>query len=111
MWLHATADIQQQQDINRHALALKVSDLLLLSVYSQDEILDAETTDWMIFNIHHLCIYTPQGDITPKGYFGIIRCAIVQRGGCGQQAQRHAGEKSGYASHEQTSLRARRMHD
>ena len=39
VWLHATADIQQQDDVNRHLLALEIPDLLGLSIHSQDEIL------------------------------------------------------------------------
>ena len=47
MWLHATADIQQQDNINRYVLALEIPDLLRLSIHSQDEILDPETTNGM----------------------------------------------------------------
>jgi hypothetical protein len=62
--LHTTADIQQQDNVNRHPLTLKIPDLLLLSVYSQDEILNSEISNGMVFRIHYLSVYASHQDIT-----------------------------------------------
>ena len=72
VWLHATADIQQQDDVNRHLLALEIPDLLRLSIHSQDEILDSETANGMVSTIHYLGIDTSQRDIATKGNGRVI---------------------------------------
>jgi hypothetical protein len=72
VWLHTTADIQQQDDVNGHLLALEIPNLLRLSIHSQDEILDSQTADGMVFTIYYLGIDTSQGDITMKGNGRVI---------------------------------------
>jgi hypothetical protein len=87
VWPHATADIQQQDDVNRHLLALEIPDLLRLSIHSQDEILDPETANGMVSTIHYLGIDTPQRDIATKSngrISGLWGCD--GRGGGSQQA-------------------------
>src|SRR5437763_7674294 len=64
--VHAMADIQQQQDVDRHVLALEIPDLLRLSIHSKDKILGAETAHGMVSAIHYLGIDTSQGDIAAK---------------------------------------------
>ena len=87
VWLHATADIQQQGDINRHLLALEIPDLLRLSIHSQDEILDTETANGMTSTIHYLGVDTSQRDIATKGNGRLIslrgrdsRCVSSEKG-------------------------------
>jgi hypothetical protein len=72
VWPHATADIQQQDNVNRNVLALEIPDLLLLSIHSQDEILNFETANRMVSAIHYLGIDTSQRDIAAKGNGRVI---------------------------------------
>jgi hypothetical protein len=72
VWLHAMADIQLQDDVNRHLLALEIPNLLRLSIHSQDEILDSETANGMVSAIHYLGIDTPQRDFATKSNGRII---------------------------------------
>jgi hypothetical protein len=57
VWLHATADIQQQDDVNRHLLVLEIPDLLRLSIHSQDEILGSEIANGMVLTIYYLGVH------------------------------------------------------
>jgi hypothetical protein len=66
------ADIQLQDDVNRHLLALEIPNLLRLSIHSQDEILDSETANGMVSAIHYLGIDTPQRDFATKSNGRII---------------------------------------
>jgi hypothetical protein len=66
------ADIQQQDDVNRHLLALEIPDLLRLSVHSQDEIRDSETANATVSPIHYLGIDPSQRDIAAKGNRWVI---------------------------------------
>ncbi len=64
--LHAMADIQQQDDVNLHLLALEIPDLLLLSIHSQDEILVFETANGTACHVHYVRIDTSQRDVAAK---------------------------------------------
>jgi hypothetical protein len=65
--LHATADVQEQDDVNRHLLVLKIPDFLRLSIHAQDEILDSEAANGMVSTIHYVGIDASQRDIATKG--------------------------------------------
>ena len=85
MWLHAMADIQQQDDVNRHPLALEISDLLRLSIHSQNEILGSETANGMVSAIHYLGIDTSQRDITTKSNGRVIGWRVSDSRRLGRQ--------------------------
>ena len=87
VWLHATADIQQQDDVNRHLLALEIPDLLRLSIHTQDEILDSETANRMASTIHYLGIDTSQRDIATKSNRRVI-------GWCGSDSRLVGGQQA-----------------
>jgi hypothetical protein len=66
------ADIQEQEEVKRHLLALEIPDLQRLSIDSQDEILDSETANGMVSTIHYLSIDTSQRDIATKSKGRVI---------------------------------------
>ncbi len=72
VWLHAMADIQEQDEVKRHFLALEIPYLQRPSIHSQDEILDSETANGMVSTIHYLSIHTSQRDIATKSNGRVI---------------------------------------
>jgi hypothetical protein len=98
---HAAADIQQQDDVNRHLLALEIPDFLRLTIHSQDEILDSEAENGMVSSVHYLGIDTTQGDIAAKSNGRIIGLrGSDSPGGGNQQAYCSDRQKDVHALHE-----------
>src|SRR5438552_6424223 len=71
--LHATADIQQQQDVNWHVLASEVANRHNMPIDSQNEIARLQASYCMPALIKHLCINSRQRNVTFESDSSIFR--------------------------------------
>ena len=74
MRLHASTYIEEQQHIDGHVLAFKMTDLLLLTIFGENEVFRLQTRDRSIVPIDNLCIDANQRHVTTKRNVFFGRC-------------------------------------
>ena len=72
--LHASTYIEEQQHIDGHVLAFKMTDLLLLTIFGENEVFGLQTGDRSIVPIDNLCIDANQRHVTTKRNVFFGRC-------------------------------------
>jgi len=63
---HTAADIQQQQDVNRHVFAREIMDREHPSILAKNEVFGAETSDGAIAMVEDLGVYAYQRDVAAE---------------------------------------------
>ena len=79
---HAAADVEQQQQVDRHVLAGEIADLEHLARFAQNEVGDAQPRDRPIVAVDHLCVHPEHVDIAAEDDFVVPG---------GDQGQSHGG--------------------
>jgi hypothetical protein len=69
---HASADVEQQENIHRHFLCCEVPDRLFPALFVEDKVLGSQARNRTVIAIDHLHIDADEGDIAAEYHFGLV---------------------------------------
>ena len=70
---HASADVEQQENVDRHVFAGKIFDLAGLAFLAQNEVGYAQSANGAIRSVDHLGVYANQGDVAAEYHLVVTR--------------------------------------
>jgi hypothetical protein len=73
MWPHTPADVEQEQNIDRHVFAGEITDLLRAPLRNQDEIVRSQPANRAIVVIHNLRVDPDKGHIAAEDQSVVVR--------------------------------------